>query len=171
GKTRPRKDGRLPRSFKLLIKPSAEAAKRHHQALRAVVRGHKAASQTAVLMALNPVIRGWAAYYRTVVSKEVFASCDYHLMSTLKHWMGRRHGSDQLAAPAWPLPRSEIGARRVSHSPVPSRSSCQEPRDRGAECRESGTFGFADESFPRGTGLVQHTNVDTGGEFKRGGCH
>jgi 5-methylcytosine-specific restriction endonuclease McrA len=28
----------------------------------------------------------------TVVSKEVFASCDYHLISTLKHWMGRRHG-------------------------------------------------------------------------------
>src|SRR5207302_8510530 len=41
---------------------------------------------------LNPGIRGWAAYYRTVVSKEVFASCDYHLMSTLEHWMGRRHG-------------------------------------------------------------------------------
>src|SRR5579859_828519 len=60
--------------------------------LRAVVRDHKAALQTALLIGLNPVIRGWAAYYRTVVSKEVFASCDYHLMSTLKHWMGRRHG-------------------------------------------------------------------------------
>jgi RNA-directed DNA polymerase len=92
GKTRPRKDGRPPRSFKLLIKPSTEAVRRHHQTLRIVVRGHKAASQTALLIALNPVIRGWAAYYRTVVSKEVFASCDYHLMSTLKHWMGRRHG-------------------------------------------------------------------------------
>jgi len=92
GKTRPRRDGRQPRSYKLLIKPSTEAVKRHHQALRAVVRDHKAASQTALLIALNPVIRGWAAYYRTVVSKEVFASCDYRLMSTLKHWMGRRHG-------------------------------------------------------------------------------
>jgi RNA-directed DNA polymerase len=40
-KTRPRRDGRRPRSSKLLIKPSAEAVKRHHQALRAVVRGHK----------------------------------------------------------------------------------------------------------------------------------
>jgi RNA-directed DNA polymerase len=92
GKTRPHKDGRQPRSYKLLIKPSAEAVKRHHQALRAVVRDHKATSQAALLIALNPVIRGWAAYYRAVVSKEVFASCDYHLMSTLKHWMGRRHG-------------------------------------------------------------------------------
>ncbi|MBV9544753.1 MAG: hypothetical protein JOY61_10275, partial [Chloroflexi bacterium] len=39
----------------------------------------------------NPIIRGWAAYYRTVVAKKVFASCDYHLMSTLQHWAGRRH--------------------------------------------------------------------------------
>jgi RNA-directed DNA polymerase len=92
GKTRPGRDGRLPRSSKLLIKPSADAVERHHQALRAVVRGHKAASQTALLTALNPVIRGWAAYYRTVVAKEIFASCDYHLMSTLQHWAGRRHG-------------------------------------------------------------------------------
>ena len=61
GKTRPRRDGRQDRSFKLLIKPSADAIKRHHQALRAVVRAHKAASQTALLTALNPVIRGWAA--------------------------------------------------------------------------------------------------------------
>jgi hypothetical protein len=30
-------------------------------------------------------------YYRGVVSKEVFASCDYHLAATLRHWAGRRH--------------------------------------------------------------------------------
>ncbi|MBV9356084.1 MAG: reverse transcriptase N-terminal domain-containing protein [Chloroflexi bacterium] len=92
GKTRTERDGRLPRSFKLLIKPSADAVKRHHQALRAVVRGHKAASQTALLIALNPIIRGWTAYYRTVVAKKVFASFHYHLMNTLRHWAGRRHG-------------------------------------------------------------------------------
>jgi RNA-directed DNA polymerase len=96
GKTRPRRDGQQPRSHVLLIKPSTEAVKRHHQALRAVVRGHKAASQQALLIALNPVIRGWAAYYRTVVAKRIFASCDYCLMSTLTHWAGRRHGDKGL---------------------------------------------------------------------------
>lgn len=96
GKTRPQRDGRQPRSHTLLIKPSTEAVKRHHQALRAVVRGHKAASHKTLLIALNPVIRGWTAYYRTVVAKRVFASCDYHLMSTLKHWAGRRHGHKSL---------------------------------------------------------------------------
>ncbi len=118
GKARPRRDGRLPRSYKLLIKPSTEAVKRHHQALRAVVRDHKAASRTALLIALNPVIRGWAAYYRTVVSKEVFASCDFQLMNTLKHWIGRdtatkaHGGCSSTAAAAQPADWSS------QHQPV-----------------------------------------------------
>ncbi len=92
GQTRPRRNGRTPRPYKMLIKPSTDAIKRHQQALRAIVRRHKAAPQAALVVTLNPVIRGWAAYYRTVVAKEIFASCDYHLMTTLLHWAGRRHG-------------------------------------------------------------------------------
>jgi RNA-directed DNA polymerase len=84
--------------YKMLIKPSAEAIKRHHQALRKVVRAHKAAPQKALLVKLNPVIRGWAMYYRSVVSKRIFASCDYRLMATLMHWAGRRHGHK---SPGW----------------------------------------------------------------------
>ena len=91
-KTRPGRDGRPPRPYKLLIKPSTDAVKRHHRRLRTTVRTHKAASHAALLINLNPIIRGWAGYYRTVVAKRVFASCDYRLMTTLKHWAGRRHG-------------------------------------------------------------------------------
>lgn len=29
---------------------------------------------------------------KIVVAKEIFGSCDYHLMATLIHWAGRRHG-------------------------------------------------------------------------------
>lgn len=84
--------------YKMLIKPSTQAIKRHHQALRAIIRAHKAAPQKALLVALNPVIRGWSMYYRSVASKRIFASCDYHLMATLKHWAGRRHGHK---SPRW----------------------------------------------------------------------
>lgn len=35
-------------------------------------------------------------YYRGVVSKKVFASCDYHLASTLRHWAGRRHPNKNM---------------------------------------------------------------------------
>jgi RNA-directed DNA polymerase len=91
GKTRPRRDGRRLRPYKMLIKPSKEAIKRHHHAMRAIVHAHKAASQAAVLDKLNPVIRGWTLYYRGVVAKRTFASCDYKLMGTLTRWAGRRH--------------------------------------------------------------------------------
>jgi len=61
GQTRPGRDGRTPRAYKMLIKPHTDAIKRRHQALRAVVRRHKAAPQAALVVALNPIIRGWAA--------------------------------------------------------------------------------------------------------------
>ena len=33
----------------------------------------------AVIATLNPVIRGWAAYYRGVVSSRLFGSLDHYL--------------------------------------------------------------------------------------------
>ena len=96
GKTRSGRAGQKRRPYKMFIRPSTDAIKRHHQALRDVVRAHKAAPQTALLVQLNPVIRGWTMYYRTVVAKRIFASCDYHLMATLKHWAGRRHNHKSM---------------------------------------------------------------------------
>jgi len=40
------------------------------------LRGHNAQQ---VLIRLNPIIRGWSAYYRHVVSAEVFQRLDYHM--------------------------------------------------------------------------------------------
>jgi len=92
GNTRTMRDGRRPRSYKIRITPSTEAVTRHHQALRAVVRAHKAAAQAELIACLNRIIPGWTRYYRSVVAKRTFASCDYHLTATLIHWAGRRHG-------------------------------------------------------------------------------
>lgn len=44
-----------------------------------------------MLRALNPVIRGWAAYYRTVVSEEVFSSLDAYLWQLTYRWALPRH--------------------------------------------------------------------------------
>jgi RNA-directed DNA polymerase len=98
GEHRPEKGngGRKQLESKMFIKPSKDAIKRHHEALRDIVRAHKAAPHEALLVALNPVIRGWSMYYRGVVSKKVFASCDYHLASTLRHWAGRRHHNKSM---------------------------------------------------------------------------
>jgi len=66
---------------KLLIKPSPAAVKRIRARLAAEVVSLRGANAEAVIRRLNPIIRGWAAYYRIAVSKEVFATVDHHLWS------------------------------------------------------------------------------------------
>ena len=49
---------------KLLIKPSKAAIRRLRERLAAETRTLRGSNAVAVIAALNPVIRGWAAYYR-----------------------------------------------------------------------------------------------------------
>ncbi len=57
-------------SGKLLIKPSKAAIRRVRKRLRTELRFLRGTNARAVLQQLNPIIRGWAAYYRGVVSSE-----------------------------------------------------------------------------------------------------
>ncbi|MET8030795.1 group II intron reverse transcriptase/maturase [Streptomyces avermitilis] len=79
------------RSGKLLIKPSKAAVRRIRARLRDEIRGLRGAETLAVLRTVNPIVRGWTAYYRTVVSKEVFASLDSYLWQLTYRWALRRH--------------------------------------------------------------------------------
>jgi RNA-directed DNA polymerase len=92
GKTRTGKNpwGK-PLGFKTLIQPSKEAIAQHVRKLGRIIRKHQAASQEVLIEQLNPVIRGWAMYYKTVVAKESFSRCDYLLYSMLRHWARHRH--------------------------------------------------------------------------------
>jgi RNA-directed DNA polymerase len=76
---------------KLLIKPSKAAIKRLRERLAAETRKLRGLNAVAVITTLSPVIRGWAAYYRTVVSSEVFGSLDTYLWSLLYKWARWRH--------------------------------------------------------------------------------
>jgi len=77
--------------FKTLIKPSRKATENHKEKLRNVVKSHRALTQTALIARLNPIIRGWCNYYRTVVSKEVFGEMDVFLWELTRKWAKRRH--------------------------------------------------------------------------------
>jgi RNA-directed DNA polymerase len=77
--------------YKTLIKPSKDAIKAHIAQLHTIVYRHRAAPQAALIAALNPVISGWARYYRTVVASAIFARCDHHLCAQLRHWGHFRH--------------------------------------------------------------------------------
>jgi RNA-directed DNA polymerase len=71
---------------KLLIKPSKAAIKRLRERLAAETRRLRGLNAVAVITALSPVIRGWAAYYRTVVSSETFRSLDTYVWRLLYKW-------------------------------------------------------------------------------------
>jgi RNA-directed DNA polymerase len=55
--------------FKTIITPSKQKQKVHYDQIASVIEAHKAAPQAALISHLNPIIRGWANYYATVVSK------------------------------------------------------------------------------------------------------
>jgi RNA-directed DNA polymerase len=76
---------------KLLIKPSKAAIKRVRERLRTEMWSLRGANAAAVLIRLNPIIRGWAAYYRGAVSSEAFAGLDHHMWKLAYKWACFRH--------------------------------------------------------------------------------
>jgi RNA-directed DNA polymerase len=76
---------------KLLIKPSKAAVARFRQRLTDEVHSLRGSAAIMVIVTLNPIIRGWAAYYRGVVSKKVFSTVDDHLWRLTYRWALRSH--------------------------------------------------------------------------------
>ncbi|MGH2952371.1 MAG: group II intron maturase-specific domain-containing protein [Solirubrobacterales bacterium] len=51
----------------------------------------RGANAAAVLRALNPIVRGWSAYYCSVVSTETFQSLDHYVWRLTYKWAVFRH--------------------------------------------------------------------------------
>ncbi|GGA15182.1 group II intron reverse transcriptase/maturase [Okeania sp. KiyG1] len=77
--------------FKTLIKPSSKSIKTHYRKLAEICDTHKTAPTKALIAKLNPIIRGWANYFSTVVSREIFTKLDMLLWKRLWRWVSRRH--------------------------------------------------------------------------------
>jgi RNA-directed DNA polymerase len=76
---------------KLLIKPSTAALRRIRERLRAEMRSLRGANAGAVLRKINPIVRGWSAYYRTVVSSEIFTALDNYMWRLAYKWAKHSH--------------------------------------------------------------------------------
>jgi RNA-directed DNA polymerase len=77
--------------YKLLIRPSKEAVKRFRARLRTewfVLRG---TNILALLTQLNPIIRGWANYYRHCCASQTFCSLDYWMYLRCMRYAKQRH--------------------------------------------------------------------------------
>jgi RNA-directed DNA polymerase len=62
--------------YKTLIKPAKANIQAHLAELGRIIRRSRAVPQSEVIRQLNPVIRGWAHYYRMCVSKAIYARLD-----------------------------------------------------------------------------------------------
>jgi len=77
--------------FKTIITPSKQKQKVHYDQIASLIKAHKAAPQAALISRLNPIIRGWANYYATVVSKVAYSDIDDLTYQKLVAWAKRRH--------------------------------------------------------------------------------
>ena len=71
---------------KLLIKPGAKAIKRFRDRLSKEFHALRGSNVAAVLATISPIIRGWVAYYRTVVSSSVFHALTGYLWKLAYKW-------------------------------------------------------------------------------------
>jgi len=96
---------------KTLVKPQKEKVQAKLRDIKTWLRDHPDIAPEAVIQVLNPILRGWANYYKHAVSKEVFASFDHHLVQALIRWAKRRHPNKGAR---WVIPRyfGRIGGDR-----------------------------------------------------------
>ena len=71
---------------KLLIKPGAMAIKRFRNRLAQEFHALRGFNIAAVLAKIVPIVRGWVAYYRTVVSARVFSALTAYLWKLTYKW-------------------------------------------------------------------------------------
>ena len=76
---------------KLLIKPSKKSITTFLNDLRSIIKSNPTVKTESLIRMLNPKLKGWAYYYRHVVSKAIFSKVDEEMYHSLCKWTRRRH--------------------------------------------------------------------------------
>lgn len=82
---------------KLLIKPSKNNVKSLLAKVRGIIKSRATVTTDELIKLLNPIIRGWANYFRHVVSKKIFAYIDHQIFWAISKWIARRHSKKNQA--------------------------------------------------------------------------
>ena len=74
-----------------LTTPQKEKILTKLREIKAWLRQHKTVRPETVIRYLNPILRGWANYYRYGASKQAFSYFDHRIVMMLWRWAKRRH--------------------------------------------------------------------------------
>src|SRR5262249_46647541 len=77
--------------LKPLTNPAKVKAQDHRAAFGRIIKRGKALPQGQLIRQLNPIIRGWANYYRIGVRHAVYERLDHLTWIKLRHWARWRH--------------------------------------------------------------------------------
>ena len=76
---------------KLIIKPAKKNLKNFLDKVRGIIRSNYAAKTVNLIRLLNPVIKGWAEYHKTINAKTTYSYVDSCIWQALWRWAKRRH--------------------------------------------------------------------------------
>ena len=76
---------------KLLIKPAKASIKKFLKNIRDRIKKSCAMKTEDLINILNPKIRGWGNYFRSVVSSKIFSMINSSIYHALVKWIDRRH--------------------------------------------------------------------------------
>jgi RNA-directed DNA polymerase len=95
--------GHTVRKFKdkLLTTPAKSSVQALRDKIRLCINSALALSQEALLGKLNPLIRGWANYYRHGAAKRTFHRLDGFVFRQLLRWAKRRHPNKSAKWKQW----------------------------------------------------------------------
>lgn len=118
----------------VLTYPSKEAlAAAKHKIKRLTGRGTTSLRLEDVLRQVNPILRGWAAYFRYGASKKTFSYLGYYAWWRMILWIRRKHPHTSWKQ----IRRRYYGADRISDNGVtlynPARMQVRRYRYRGAQ--------------------------------------
>jgi RNA-directed DNA polymerase len=77
--------------FRLLIKPSRKSVETIRRKLKDTFRDRRGFSVDGLISTINPIIRGWANYFRIGVSSRIFEDLDDYLFSLQQRWVRWQH--------------------------------------------------------------------------------
>jgi RNA-directed DNA polymerase len=82
---------------KLLIKPSSSSVKKFSDGIRETIQKLGNSLTTKLIGSLNSKIRGWANYYRSCVSKEIFNDIDKVVFDSIWKMLKKKHSNKSIS--------------------------------------------------------------------------